>query len=212
MPARPARLALAAVLLAGLAAHPALAQAALAQDGPAVRALSAELGDAQRAHLWRVGAWGVANAVGGAALWLASSPETSAGWRAFGLQSAAWGAVNTGIAAFGLAGGAGDPAADWAAALGAENGYADVLLVNLGLNVGYAAVGATLWAVSGRGVADPAAWRGHGVALVLQGIGLFVLDGIAYLGTRARLGALVDLAASASITAAPGGVALVIGL
>ncbi|MDT0632472.1 DUF6992 family protein [Rubrivirga litoralis] len=209
MSTRPARFALglAAVLLTGLAAHPALAQ-----DGPAVRALSVDLGDAQRAHLWRVGAWGVANAVGGAALWLASSPETSAGWRAFGLQSAAWGAVNTGIAAFGLAGGAGDPAADWAAALGAENGYADVLLVNLGLNVGYAAVGATLWAVSGRGVADPAAWRGHGIALVIQGAGLFVLDGIAYLGTRARLGALVDLANGASITAGPGGVALVVGL
>ena len=210
MPLRPARLAtltvLAAALLA-LAAHPSRAQ-----DAAEVRALSAERSDAQRAHLWRVGAWGLANAVGGAALWLASDAEASPGRRAFGLQSAAWGAVNTGIAVVGLVGGAGEPTADWAAALGAENGYADVLLVNLGLNVGYAAVGATLWAVSGRGVSNPAAWRGHGIALVVQGAGLFVLDGIATLGTRARLDALVDLAASASLAAVPGGVALVVGL
>ena len=198
---------LAAVLLLALAAHPARAQRA-----DEVRALSAELTEAQRAHLWRVGAWGLANAVGGAALWLASDGEASPGRRAFGLQSAAWGAVNTGIAVVGLAGEADGPTADLAAALGAENGYADVLLVNLGLNVGYAAVGATLWAVSGRGVSDPEAWRGHGVALVVQGAGLFVLDGIAYLGTRARFDALVDLAASASLAVTPGGVALVVGL
>ena len=210
MPLRPSRLATPTVLVAALlalAAHPARAQ-----DGAEVRVLSADLSDAQRAHLWRVGAWGLANAVGGAALWLASDAEGSPGRRAFGLQSTAWGAVNTGIAVVGLAGGAGEPTAGLADALGAENGYADVLLVNLGLNVGYAAVGATLWAVSGRGVSNPAAWRGHGIALVVQGAGLFVLDGIAYLGTRARLGTLVDLAASASLTAAPGGVALVVGL
>lgn len=204
MPTRPA---LAAVLLLALAAPPVQAQ-----RGDGARALSVELSDAQRAHLRRVGAWGLANAVGGAALWLASDAETSPGWRAFGLQSAAWGAVNTGIAAVGLASGAGDPTAGWAAALAAENGYADVLLVNLGLNVGYAAVGTTLWAVSGRGVSNPDAWRGHGIALIVQGAGLFVLDGVAYLGTRARLDALVDLAASASLAAGPGGLTLTVGL
>ena len=207
MPDRPAPLFLLAAAALCVAAPPALAQA-----GADVRALSAELGDAQRAHLWRVGAWGVANAVGGAALWLASDAETAPGRRAFGLQSAAWGAVNTAIAVVGLAGGPGEPTAEWAAAFGAENGYADVLLVNLGLNVGYAAVGATLWAVSGRGVSNPAAWRGHGIALVVQGAGLFVLDAVATLGTRARLGALVDLAGSASLAVGPGGAALVVGL
>ena len=204
MPTRPA-LALAACLVAA-AAPPAVAQAA------DVASLSADLQDAQRAHLWRVGAWGVANAVGGAALWLASDSGASAGLRAFGLQSAAWGAVNTGIAVVALAGGPGEPTADLASALGAENGYADVLLVNLGLNVGYAAVGATLWAVSGRGVSNPAAWRGHGIALVVQGAGLFVLDAVAYVGTRARLGALVDLATSASVAVGPDGAVLVVGL
>lgn len=203
MPIRLAALAL--VLLAPLAAAPAQSQ-----DAAAVEALSRDLRADQRAHLWRVGAWGVANAVGGTALWLTASADRPLGRRAFGLQSAAWGAVNTGIAVVGLAAGPGRVTGDWATALGAENGYADVLLVNLGLNVGYAAVGAMLWAVSGRGVSNPEAWRGHGQALVLQGLGLLVLDGVAYLGTRARLGALIELASRAAVVPSAEGVALVV--
>ena len=176
----------------------------------------AELSDAlradQRAHLWRVGAWGLANALGGAALVLASDRAGSPGRWAFGAQSAAWGAINVGIAAVGLAGGPGEITADLAAALAAENGYADVLLVNLGLNVGYAAVGATLLAVAGRGVSTPDAWRGHGAALVIQGLGLLVLDGVPYAGTRARLDALVDLVGAADVVATAQGVALVVPL
>ena len=193
----------------------AVAQPAVVAPGPlaeSVRQLSADLRADQQAHLWRVGAWGLANAVGGAALVLASDRDGRPGRWAFGLQSGAWGAVNVGIAVVGLAGGPGDVAADWAAALGAENGYADVLLVNLGLNAGYMAVGGTLLAVAGRGVPTPDAWRGHGAALVLQGAGLMVLDGIAYLGTRDRLGALVDLAGRAQLGASAEGVRLVVGL
>ncbi|MEO1629621.1 MAG: hypothetical protein AAFU38_02495, partial [Bacteroidota bacterium] len=68
----------------------------------------------------------------------------------------------------------------------------DILLFNLGLNVAYSAVGATLAAVSYRGVDGNLSVRGHGAALILQGLGLFVLDGIAYLDTRGRWGALVE--------------------
>ena len=189
----------------------ALAASAAAQPSE-VGALSAALRADQQAHLWRVGAWGVANAVGGAALVLASDRETQPGRWAFGLQSGAWGVVNVGIAAFGLAGGPGEVTADWAAALGAENGYADVLLVNLGLNAGYVAVGGTLLAVAGRGVSTPDAWRGHGAALVLQGAGLMVLDGVAFLGTRGRLDALVEIASRAEITTTATGVRLTVGL
>lgn len=188
------------------------ADAALAQAGRTVEALSQDLRADQRAHLWRVGVWGLANAVGGAALVLASDPEAAPGRRAFGLQAGAWGVVNAGIAVVGLASGPGEVTGDWAGAFNAENGYADVLLVNLGLNVGYAAVGATLWAASVRGVANPEAWRGHGQALVVQGLGLLVLDGVALLGTRARLSALVDLATAASVTASADGLALVVPL
>ena len=185
---------------------------AAAQPTATVEALSVELTEAQRAHLWRVGAWGAANAAAGSALIFLSDAEARPGRRAFGIQAAAWGAINVGIAVAGLAGSAGAPDSLWADALGAENTYADILLVNLGLNVGYMAVGGTLLAVAGRGVSTPDAWRGHGSALVVQGLGLLVLDGLAYIGTRARLGALVDLAGSTALVALPDGVGLVVGL
>ena len=128
------------------------------------------------------------------------------------MQSAAWGVINVGIATVGLATGSDTPAALWADALAAENTYADILLVNLGLNVGYMAVGTTLLAVSGRGVSEPDAWRGHGSALVVQGLGLLVLDGIAYVGSRARMDGLVDLASSVAWIPMPDGLAIVLSL
>ena len=179
---------------------------------PGVEALSAELRADQQAHLWRVGAWGLANALGGAVLVLATDRDDRPGLWAFGLQSGAWGVINVGIATVGLIGGPGEVAADWAAALAAENGYADILLVNLGLNVGYMAVGGTLLAVAGRGVPTPDAWRGHGAALVVQGLALLVLDGIAYATTRGRTSALVDLAGRAEVGVVGAGVGVVIGL
>ena len=200
-----------ALVLAALAATGSAAAQPLAAPDQ-VEALSAALRADQQAHLWRVGAWGLANAVGGAVLVLATDRDADPGRWAFGLQSGAWGVVNVGIAAVGLASGPGEVTAEWATALGAENGYADVLLVNLGLNVGYVAVGGTLLAVAGRGVSTPDAWRGHGGALVLQGAGLLVLDGIAYLGTRDRLGALVEVAGRAEVSASLGGVRLIVGL
>lgn len=212
MPVRPIRTlaALAGLLAAPLAAQPVGVEAPA--EAPAVEALSAELRRSQRAHLRRVGAWGLANAVGGAALVLAADRASRPGPWAFGLQSGAWGLVNVGIAAVGLASGAGEVTSDWAAALASENGYADVLLVNLGLNVGYVAVGGTLLAVAGRGVSRPREWRGHGAALVAQGLGLLVLDGVAYLGTRARLEALVGTVGGASVAADGAGLALVVPL
>ncbi|PAP81827.1 hypothetical protein B1759_03690 [Rubrivirga sp. SAORIC476] len=160
----------------------------------------------------RVGAWGLANALGGTALVLASDRDAQPGRWAFGLQSGAWGAVNIGIAAVGLATGPGEVTSDWATALAAENGYADVLLVNLGLNVGYVAVGGTLLAVAGRGVPNPDAWRGHGAALILQGAGLLVLDGMAYLASRGRFEALTEVAAQATLSASASGLTLLVPL
>ena len=211
MPACP-RLLVAVAALAVVAVAPDVAAQPAEPLADSVRQLSAALRADQRAHLWRVGAWGLANAVGGAALVLATDRDGRPGRWAFGLQSGAWGVVNVGIAAVGLATGPGETTADWAAALASENGYADVLLVNLGLNVGYIAVGGTLLAVAGRGVSTPDAWRGHGAALVLQGAGLLVLDGVAYLGTRGRLGALVEAASRAQLGASAEGLRLVVGL
>ncbi|MEM6782373.1 MAG: hypothetical protein AAF624_01375 [Bacteroidota bacterium] len=150
------------------------------------------LHDAQRAHLWRVGAWGGANALGGLALLLASKRSEQPGRFGAGVQLTAWGTINVGIATLGLLSGGPDAATTWAEALQSENNYADILLLNLGLNVAYSAVGATLVAVSYRGVNSNLSVRGHGAALILQGLGLFILDGIAYLDTRGRWGALAE--------------------
>ena len=141
--------------------------------------------EAERAHLHRVGWWGLVNVVGGAALW-ASASQDDADRRAFGMQTAGWGAVNGAIALAGLRWGGGEPPDAPGAALAAESRYAHILLVNLGLNVGYMGVGTTLATVS----RDGPGWderRGHGTAVVIQGMGLFLLDLIAYLESRDRL-------------------------
>jgi hypothetical protein len=179
-----------------------------AQQPPAmtdeVIALSQQLHDAQRAHLWRVAAWGGLNLVGGLALLLATDKDAHPGRYGFALQSAAWGAVNCGIAAVWLLSGPGEPTARYAEAVRAEDGYAAILLLNLGLNVAYSAVGTTLVVASHRGLDNARSLRGHGTALIVQGLGLFILDGLAYLGSRDRLGQLFDLPEGLSLHAAPG--------
>ena len=185
-----------------------------AQGGemPSVVALSEALHSDQRAHLWRVGAWGAANMAGGLALIALSDSETEVVRRAFGIQSAAWGAVNVGIATFGLLNGPDAAETVWRAAFGAENTYADILLVNLGLNVGYAAVGTTMLVAGSRDVRSADLWRGHGAALILQGAGLFFLDGLAFLGSRFRLHELARMSQDVEVAIGAGTVRLVVGL
>lgn len=158
---------------------------------------------AERAHLVRVGAWGGTALLSGAALLLASDRE-QLGRRAFGMQTAAWGAVNVAIAGVALARGGDAATLDLATALAREDRLGDLLWLNMGLNVGYVAVGTTLYAVGARAaVARPDAWRGHGAAVVVQGLGLLVLDGLALAGGAGREGALRELVGTVSVV--PGG-------
>ena len=183
-----------------------------AQTSPLdIQAFGQSLHEAQRAHLWRVATWGGANVAGGLALVLASSrDEQNARW-AFGAMSAGWGAVNIGIAAVGLAT-ASAPEATYAATLSAERTLHDILLVNLGLNVAYASVGGAMVAAGYRDVSNPAAWRGYGASLIMQGAGLLGLDGIAFLASRTRLSRLLELTEPVSAHIGPTGVALTISL
>jgi hypothetical protein len=187
---------------------PALAQETPPVDGPAsprVEALSGDLNDARRDHLWRVAGWGGANVAGGLALVLASArSEQGARW-AFGAMSAGWGAVNVGIVAVGLATAPTEAATAYGTALSAERNFHDILLLNLGLNVAYAGVGGTMLAAGYRDVSNAAEWRGFGTSLILQGAGLLVLDGVAFLASRTRLTDLVGLAGDLSATALPTG-------
>ncbi|HSO05200.1 MAG TPA: hypothetical protein VLQ92_12010 [Candidatus Limnocylindrales bacterium] len=114
--------------------------------------------------LARFGASSVA--VGGLLALTSSSPTG----RAFGQQTAAWGAINTAIAGFGAWRSRTRPAK--------AAGLRRTLLVNAGLDVAYMAAGAHLAhhrsTLDGRVTADAA--RGHGLAVVVQGLGLMVLD------------------------------------
>ncbi|MEF8865574.1 MAG: hypothetical protein V5A20_07435, partial [Salinibacter sp.] len=76
----------------------AWAQPADSSQTPTVHVQSAEFQAAKTSHLWRVGAWGGANALGGLALvWASSRSTQSTRWH-FGAMSAGWGLVNAGIA------------------------------------------------------------------------------------------------------------------
>lgn len=193
-----------------LSARPANTQATVLQPTD-VAALAQARHDAERAHLWRVAVWGTLNAAGGLALVLGTGRQEQPAYWGFGAQSGLWGAVNIGIAAAGLAAG-GDVSTSYDAALSAERTYHDILLFNLGLNVAYSSVGASLVILSYRGVDSARSLRGHGSSLIMQGAGLLVLDAIAFVGSRTRLAGLLDMVGSISARALPTGFAVAITL
>ncbi len=100
------------------------------------------------------------------------------------------------------------PPAEPGPLLAAERQFHDVLLLNLGLNVAYSAVGATMLGASHYGVDNVGRWRGFGTSLILQGAGLLVLDGIAFWASRGRLASLLDAGVQLSMRPAPTGLAL----
>ncbi|NBC00444.1 MAG: hypothetical protein GVY15_06255 [Bacteroidetes bacterium] len=169
--------------------------------------LSEQRQASERRHLIRVLAWGGSNVLGGAALWASGRDEAA---RGFGQQSALWGAVNVGIAAVGLLGGGSPPDAGFGTAVRAERRYHDILLANLGLNVGYMGVGTAMVVAAGEGVDRNAAWRGHGTALILQGMGLLALDAISWVASRSRLGKLLSMPGDTSAAATPGGLGITV--
>ncbi|SDG58633.1 hypothetical protein [Microbacterium sp. 77mftsu3.1] len=110
----------------------------------------------------RLTRWGTASVLVGGALALV--PRT----RAFGVQTLMWGAIDAGLAAF----------TRRQQTVSKKRMLRRVLLVNAALDVGYVATGAHLAArppsFGGRlGAADA---RGHGLAIVIQGAALFVID------------------------------------
>jgi len=105
-----------------------------------------------------LGSWAAASVLVGAAL------SVDRRTRGFGRQTAVWGAVDGAIAYAAVRGrrrrGPTDPAR-----------LRRVLLVNTGLDVGYLAVGVRL--MRGR------RWRGDGLAVLVQGTFLLLLDSVA---------------------------------
>ena len=111
--------------------------------------------------------FGTTSLLGGGLLAVASDRP---GRVAFGQQSAMWGAINLAIAGVGA----------WRSRAHAAQAsrLRRTLLINAGLDVGYVAVGAHMVAhgTSLGGRLTPVQARGHGLAVVVQGVGLMVLD------------------------------------
>lgn len=177
--------------------------AASAQIQSDVPTLATALEEAKRDHLWRIAAWGGASVALGVGLLSSGSRERTPRRFGFGVQSAAWGAINLGIVGVSLLSGEPELPTTLSGALSAENGWSDVLLVNLGLNVGYMGVGTALAIAAGQGLGRADEVRAHAYGVIVQGAGLFVLDGIAWLSSRARLDGLVELVNSTEIALVP---------
>jgi hypothetical protein len=124
----------------------------------------------ERAHLQRLLLWGVTSAVCGLVL-LAVARRTrlrSSLLFHFGLQTAAWGLIDLVLAGN----------AWWALALRDLQSATQLdrfLWLNVGLDVGYIATGATL-AVAAWLLGRRAGGVGAGIGILTQGVGLLLLD------------------------------------
>jgi hypothetical protein len=124
----------------------------------------------ERAHLQRLLLWGATSAVCGLVL-LTVTRRTrlrSSLLFHFGLQTAAWGLIDLVLAGN----------AWWALALRDLQSAAQLdrfLWLNVGLDVGYIATGATL-AVASWLLGKRAGGVGAGIAILTQGVGLLLLD------------------------------------
>jgi hypothetical protein len=124
----------------------------------------------ERAHLLRLAIWGGANVLVGSTLlgMLRLRAHRSALLHHFGIQMAAWGAVDLVLALLGL------PQLQVRDLAGAT--HLDRLLwLNMGLDTGYVMVGVTLLVIGGR-PPRRLGLVGAGMGVILQGLALLLLD------------------------------------
>lgn len=124
----------------------------------------------ERTHLLRLFAWGATCVLVGTLLLatLAATRRRSPLLSHFGIQTAAWGAIVLGIAAWAWRGLA-------LRDLGGATRLDRLLWLNIGLDAGYACVGVTL-AIVGWRLARSHALVGAGIAILVQGLALALLD------------------------------------
>jgi hypothetical protein len=124
----------------------------------------------ERGHLQRLLLWAAISMVAGTAMlaWLAARRERAPLVRHFAIQTAAWGAVNAGIVAWAWRG---LVIRDYAGAQRLLN----IIWLNTGLDVGYAAVGATMAIVAWK-LGPRQGLIGAGLGIIVQGLALALLD------------------------------------
>lgn len=125
---------------------------------------------AERAHILRLFAWGATSAVTGTAIvaWLRRRAGQSPLLLQFGLQTMGWGLVEVALAVFASRGLA---LRDLAGATRLDR----FLWLNIGLDVGYVLVGASIL-VTGWQIARRSGLVGAGVGVIVQGSALVLLD------------------------------------
>ena len=124
----------------------------------------------ERGHLLRLAVWaGLSTLVGGLLLsWIYARRLKAAFMSHFAIQLLAWGVVDLAIAYWSWQR---LELRDYASAMKLQQ----FLWLNVGLDLGYAAVGATL-VITGWKLGKRLGAVGAGLAIILQGLALFVLD------------------------------------
>ncbi len=124
----------------------------------------------ERGHLLRLAVWaGLSVLAGALLLWWVFARRLAAPFiKHFALQMLAWGLVDSAITLWSWSG---LELRDYASATKLQQ----FLWLNVGLDLGYAAVGATL-AVTGWVLGKRLGAVGAGIGIILQGLVLFVLD------------------------------------
>jgi hypothetical protein len=125
---------------------------------------------AEQLHLLRLLLWAALSIVGGTAVFVVLTVRRlrSPLLRHFGIQTAAWGLVLVAIVGVGWRG-------LHLRVLSGEARLERVVWLNVGLDAGYIVIGAVL-AISAWLLAKRLGGVGAGIAIVVQGLALFVLD------------------------------------
>jgi hypothetical protein len=134
----------------------------------------------ERAHLLRLALWGGISLIAGTALfaWMTMQRSASPLLRGFSLQTGLWGAVSAGVAALGMLRLA---ERDLMGATRLDR----LLWFSAGLDLGIMLVGSAL-AVTGWILGRRLGLVGGGIAVIVQGAGLLVLD-LRFISITARV-------------------------
>lgn len=181
-------------------------------DGPADgvdsdalrRVRSANAAQYRREGWWLFG-WGIASALAGGAVAIALRDEPE--WLSFGLTTAAFGAIDAGLAAGMLDLGGGrrdaiaagrlgdltDPDAILDASITSQRKSGQIFALNFGLDVAYITAGLLMFFLGRAKNPDEGLLTGSGVAMMSQGAFLLAFDLAAWIHTGRRAEALESL-------------------
>lgn len=168
------------------------------------RVRSANLEEHRREGWWVFG-WGVASALAGGVLAIALRDEPE--WLSFGLTTAAFGAIDAGLALgmvdlsgsereaidVGRLGDLSDPEAILDESIAAQRKAGQIFALNFGLDVAYIASGILMFFLGRAQDPDEGLLTGSGIAMISQGAFLFAFDLAAWIHTGKRADALEAL-------------------